>query len=86
MIEEIVCNSGRLIKDGADRYKLTRTISAINAGFKDQESGLVIGQCKALIESLCKSILFSFHALRGNQWKSLYTAPSGCKSTNRACL
>jgi len=53
----IMRNSESLIRESPDRYKLTRTITAINAGFKDNESGLVIGQCKALVESLCKSIL-----------------------------
>ncbi|WP_447077810.1 abortive infection family protein [Shewanella algae] len=53
----IMRNSELLIRESPDRYKLTRTITAINAGIKDNESGLVIGQCKALVESLCKSIL-----------------------------
>lgn len=53
----IMRNSQLLVREGADRYKLIRTITAINAGFIDNESGLVIGQCKALVESLCKSIL-----------------------------
>lgn len=50
-------SSTRLLNEGSDSYKLKRTVSAIIAGFNDQESGLVVGQCKALIESLCKSIL-----------------------------
>lgn len=45
----IMRNSESLIRESPDRYKLTRTITAINAGFKDNESGLVIGQCKALV-------------------------------------
>ncbi len=57
MSEEIMQKSGVLIQEGSDRYKLTRTLTAINTGFNEGESGLVIGQCKALIESLCKSIL-----------------------------
>lgn len=40
-----------------DRYQLKRTITAINNSLMEGESGLVVGQCKALIETLCKSIL-----------------------------
>lgn len=40
-----------------DRYRLKRTIIAINNSILEGESGLVVGQCKALIETLCKSIL-----------------------------
>lgn len=57
MSDGIMRNSLTLIRESADTYKLTRTLTAINAGFNDGESGLVIGQCKAIIESLCKSIL-----------------------------
>lgn len=40
-----------------DRYRLKRTITAINNSLLEGESGLVVGQRKALIETLCKSIL-----------------------------
>lgn len=40
-----------------DRYNLKRTILAINNSLIEGESGFVVGQCKALIESLCKSTL-----------------------------
>jgi hypothetical protein len=47
----------RKIEVKGDAYGLKRTISAINSSLQDGESGLVVGQCKALIERLCKSIL-----------------------------
>lgn len=40
-----------------DQYRLKRTIIAINSSLIESESGLVVGQCKALIETLCKSVL-----------------------------
>ncbi|UAN51665.1 abortive infection family protein [Serratia sp. JSRIV002] len=40
-----------------DRYRLKRTIAAINNGLVEGESGIVVGQCKSLLETLCKSIL-----------------------------
>ena len=40
-----------------DRYKLSRTVLAIETAYADQQSGLVIGQCKSALESLSKSIL-----------------------------
>lgn len=47
----------RKIDTKGDAYELKRTISAINSSLQDGESGLVVGQCKALIERLCKSVL-----------------------------
>lgn len=43
-----------------DRFRLKRTVSAIEAAYADEESGLVIGQCKSTLESICKSILDDF--------------------------
>ncbi|GAA5139757.1 abortive infection family protein [Alloalcanivorax gelatiniphagus] len=40
-----------------DKYKIKKTIAAINSSLLEGESGLVVGQCKALIERLCKSVL-----------------------------
>lgn len=40
-----------------DRYKIKKTITAINSSLAEDESGLVVGQCKSLIERLCKSLL-----------------------------
>jgi len=57
MNDVIMSNSFSLVQNSTDQYKLGMTLTAINAGYKDGESGLVIGQCKALVESLCKSIL-----------------------------
>ncbi len=57
MSKNFMQNSSHLIQNSTDRYKLKTTISAITSGLKDGESGLVVGQCKNLIESLCKSIL-----------------------------
>lgn len=47
----------RKVETNGDIYQLKRTIAAINTSLRDDESGLVVGQCKALIERLCKSIL-----------------------------
>lgn len=57
MTEVIMSSSLFLVEESSDKYRLKRTLQAINAGYIDGESGLVIGQCKSLIESLCKSIL-----------------------------
>ena len=57
MIEGVMSNSFGLIQDSADKYKLGKTLTAINVSYTDGESGLVIGQCKSLVESLCRSIL-----------------------------
>lgn len=45
------------VEHDGDRYRLRRTIVAINSSLAEGESGLVVGQCKALIETLCKSVL-----------------------------
>lgn len=47
----------RKINESGDRYRLTRTIAAINSSLVENESGIAVGQCKALIENLCKSVL-----------------------------
>lgn len=57
MSNEIIINALAYIDNSTDRYKLKRTVLAINSAYADGESGLIVGQCKSLIESLCKSIL-----------------------------
>ena len=59
--KEIMRNSVQFIQDGTDQYKLNNTLKAINVSYGNRESGLVIGQCKAMVESLCKSILKENH-------------------------
>ncbi|GLS26595.1 abortive infection family protein [Marinibactrum halimedae] len=46
-----------IVERTADRYRLKRTLIAAEAAIEEKESGLVIGHSKALIESVCKSML-----------------------------
>lgn len=57
MAESILIRTQAAIDQYNDRFRLRRTVSAIESAYADEESGLVIGQCKSALESLCKSIL-----------------------------
>ena len=57
MSNEIIINALAYIENSTDRFKLKRTVLAINSAYADRESGLIVGQCKSLVEGLCKSIL-----------------------------
>ncbi len=57
MSNQIIINALAYIDNSTDRYKLKRTVLAINSAYADGESGLIVGQCKSLVEGLCKSIL-----------------------------
>lgn len=52
--------STELIVLNQNKYRMQATIDAIQLAHQDQESGIVIGQCKSLIESFSKSILDEF--------------------------
>lgn len=57
MEEKILRQTRELIDLSGDSYKFSKTMSAIEAAYTENESGLVIGQCKSLIEGFCKTIL-----------------------------
>lgn len=40
-----------------DKFRIRITASAAESAYSDKESGLMIGHCKAIIESFCKSLL-----------------------------
>jgi len=46
-----------IIETTADHFKIRAFVKAIDAAMDEGESGLVIGQCKGLLDSVCKSIL-----------------------------
>lgn len=52
--------STELVVLNQNKYRMQATIDAIQLACQDQESGIVIGQCKSLIESFAKSILDEF--------------------------
>jgi len=57
MADAIFIKTLESIDQHNDRFKLRRTVSAIETAYADEESGLVIGQCKSALEGLCKGVL-----------------------------
>lgn len=57
MNDKVIVNALVYIENSTDRFKLKTTVLAINSAHVDGESGLIVGQCKSLVEGLCKSIL-----------------------------
>ncbi|RCS73063.1 abortive infection family protein [Vibrio casei] len=43
-----------------NKYRMSSTIQSIQTAFDEGQSGMVVGQCKSLIESFAKSILDEF--------------------------
>ncbi|CAK2852286.1 Abortive infection protein-like C-terminal domain-containing protein [Vibrio crassostreae] len=54
--------SFELVELNQNKYKMKATLEVIQQAHHDDESGVVIGQCKSLIESFSKSILDEFEA------------------------
>ena len=46
-----------VIDKTGDKYRIKTTATAAESAFFEGESGLLIGHCKAIIESFCKSLL-----------------------------
>lgn len=61
MSDPLMPLSAKLINLNQNKYRMKATIDAIQLAYQDQESGIVVGQCKSLIESFSKSILDEFH-------------------------
>ncbi len=57
MADKLLPKTWGVVERTADRYRLKTTVIATESAFIEKETGLVIGHCKAIIESLCKSIL-----------------------------
>jgi hypothetical protein len=57
MTIQVLIKTYEAIERHNDRFQLRRTVSAIEAAYADEQSGLVVGQCKSALESICKSIL-----------------------------
>ncbi|HDR1063203.1 abortive infection family protein [Pasteurella multocida] len=49
------------LENTSDKYNLIVTVKAIMASYQHQDAGIVIGQCKSLIEGLAKSILDEYN-------------------------
>ncbi|PSW30465.1 hypothetical protein C9J21_18605 [Photobacterium phosphoreum] len=60
MMHKLMLLSSELVELNQNKYRMKATIEAIQGAYQDQESGIVIGQCKSLIESFSKSILDEF--------------------------
>ncbi|MEZ8151223.1 abortive infection family protein [Vibrio splendidus] len=60
MSELLMPLSNELVVLNQNKYRMKATIDAIQLAYQDQESGIVIGQCKSLIESFSKSVLDEF--------------------------
>lgn len=46
-----------VVDRSGDKYRFRTTATAAEAAYQEQESGLLIGHCKAIIEGFCKSLL-----------------------------
>jgi len=57
MADRLLPKTWEIVERTADRYRLKTTVVATESAFIEKETGLVIGHCKAIIESFCKSIL-----------------------------
>lgn len=53
--------SSELVALNQNKYRMKATIEAIQTAYLDDESGVLVGQCKSLIESFAKSILDEFN-------------------------
>jgi hypothetical protein len=60
MSKKLMPLSVELVELNKNKYKMRSTVDAIQLAYEEQESGIVIGQCKSLIESFAKSILDEF--------------------------
>lgn len=57
MTTEIFHRTREVIDKTSDRYRLKRTLIALETAYSEKESGLVVGLSKSLVEGLCKSLL-----------------------------
>lgn len=57
MQTKILTECARIIENTGDKYHMTATVNLIELSYQQSETGMMIGNVKAIIESVCKSIL-----------------------------
>lgn len=57
MADRVLIKTWEQINISGDKFLIRASVSVIESAYIDNESGLVIGHCKAIIERICKSIL-----------------------------